>query len=184
MSKFFEHKGLFWLSENLNTTEFNNGDSIEEAITDEEWSLAGFNRKPVWRWHSEDVKKRRLGKIYNYYCLKDPRGVISDELKIPTIQQIQTLLKNDSGEFENQFNLPPSGYITKEGKLSLENFGAYWSSSSDTPKYKKFLLFSDEQKTLTIGSTGHEEGYMVRCVKKSDEEKQIVGWFHGNTKPN
>ena len=46
-----------WMAENLNVDKFRNGDSIPQAITDEEWVIAANNEKPAWCYYNNDPKK-------------------------------------------------------------------------------------------------------------------------------
>lgn len=83
-----------WLAENLNTSTFNNGDKIPEAKTKEEWIKAGKERKPVWCYYNNESANGAIyGRIYNFYVLKDSRGITPTGWKIPNFDDWVTLIK-------------------------------------------------------------------------------------------
>jgi hypothetical protein len=48
----------------LDVDKFRNGDIIPEARTDEEWKLAGKNRKPVWCYYDNNPENvKSYGKL-------------------------------------------------------------------------------------------------------------------------
>jgi len=65
-----------WMSENLNTNRFRNGNIISEAKTKVEWETACKNRKPIWAYYNFDSSNgKKYGKIYNLYAVMDTRGL-------------------------------------------------------------------------------------------------------------
>lgn len=179
--EFFKHDGLEWCAENFESDKFNNGDQIQESKTQDQWRTAAANKTPTWMWNSQEDPKFKL---YNYYCLKDPRGILSDEITIPKIDELKSLVHLKEGVLHNPFNLPNAGYIGSSGSIALEEYGFYWSKSSDGgPSYKYYLSFSKQQNNINPGSDKLSVGYMLRCRKKTEEELNQNGWHHGNTKP-
>jgi uncharacterized protein (TIGR02145 family) len=92
--------GQTWSTTNLDVTHFRNGDSITEAKTNEDWILAGENKKPAWCYYNNDAKNSEdCGKIYNWYAVNDMRGLAPQGYHIPTIAEWDTLsvfLDNDA----------------------------------------------------------------------------------------
>ena len=65
-----------WMSVNLNVSHFRNGDSIPEVRTPEDWEKAGKEQKPAWCYYDNNPENQsRLGKLYNWYAVNDPRGL-------------------------------------------------------------------------------------------------------------
>jgi uncharacterized protein (TIGR02145 family) len=63
-----------WMITNLDISHFRNGDLILHAKTDEEWKLAGVNKKPAWCYYDNELKNGSLyGKLYNWYAVSDSR---------------------------------------------------------------------------------------------------------------
>jgi uncharacterized protein (TIGR02145 family) len=64
------------MAENLNVSRFRNGDTIPEAISEEEWRTSGDEGKPAWCYYDNDPENgKEYGKIYNWYAVNDPRGL-------------------------------------------------------------------------------------------------------------
>src|SRR5512132_1036353 len=67
---------LEWMSESLNIDSFRNGDPITEARTNEEWSKAGAEGRPVWCYYDNKKENGNLyGRLYNWYAIHDSRGL-------------------------------------------------------------------------------------------------------------
>jgi uncharacterized protein (TIGR02145 family) len=64
-----------WMSQNLNTEMFKNGDLIPQAKTYQEWNIASSNKQPSWCYYGFDPNNEFCGKLYNFYAVKDPRGI-------------------------------------------------------------------------------------------------------------
>jgi clan AA aspartic protease (TIGR02281 family) len=74
-----------WMTENLSVDRFRNGDIIPEVKTDEEWKRAGENKQPAWCYYENNSKNNsKFGKLYNYYAIIDPRGMIPEGWHIPS----------------------------------------------------------------------------------------------------
>ncbi len=74
-----------WMSENLNVSNFRNGDVILEAKTKEEWELAGYKKQPAWCYYENDPKNgAKYGKLYNWYAVNDPRGLAPAGWHVPS----------------------------------------------------------------------------------------------------
>ena len=179
--EFFLHEGFEWCVDNFESETFNNGNPIQESKNEVQWRDAAANRLPTWMWNSQQNPKFKL---YNYYCLKDPRGILPEDITIPGIKELQSLVNLKNGVLYNPYNLPSAGYVGLSGSIALEEWGFYWSKSSDGgPAFKYYLSFSEQQNDINPGSDKLSVGYMLRCRKKTEEELNQVGWHHGNTKP-
>ena len=76
--------GANWMKENLNVSNFANGDTIFQAKTAEDWLSANLEKKPAWCYYdfSEDNEKK-YGKLYNWYAVSDSRGLAPKGWRIP-----------------------------------------------------------------------------------------------------
>jgi uncharacterized protein (TIGR02145 family) len=73
-----------WMSENLRTSRFLNGDLILEAKSDEEWLKAATDGTPAWCYYNNDPKLgETYGKLYNWFAISDPRGLAPAGWEIP-----------------------------------------------------------------------------------------------------
>jgi uncharacterized protein (TIGR02145 family) len=57
-----------WMSDNLNTEVFRNGDTVPEAKSAEEWKSASENGLPVCCYYEFKKKNaKKYGRLYNWY---------------------------------------------------------------------------------------------------------------------
>ena len=82
-----------WLTENLSTSNFNNGDKIPFASNREEWKKAYTEEKPAWCYYNFDSNYDYLGKFYNGYVILDERGIAPEGWRVPTIDDWLSLVK-------------------------------------------------------------------------------------------
>jgi hypothetical protein len=88
-----------WTTKNLDVATFRNGDAIPEAKTDEEWQAAGDNKRPAWCYYNNDPKNgTKYGKLYNWYAVKDARGLAPVGWHVPTDQEWTVLSTFLGGE--------------------------------------------------------------------------------------
>lgn len=82
-----------WMTENLNVSQFNNGDIIPEAKTDEEWESYCFKEQACWCYYKNEPKNAKYGKLYNWYAVNDPRGLAPQGFHVPSKQELIDLSK-------------------------------------------------------------------------------------------
>jgi hypothetical protein len=81
-----------WMKENLNVSTFRNGEPIPEAKTAEEWKAAGAAKQPAWCYYDNDPKNgAKYGKLYNWYAVNDPRGLVPVGWHVPDIDELEVL---------------------------------------------------------------------------------------------
>jgi uncharacterized protein (TIGR02145 family) len=81
-----------WMAENLNTTKFENGNTIPQAKSKEEWLKAGYRKEPVWCFYKFDSSYSKYGKLYNYYALTSPHNLAPDGWRVPTFFDYLSLI--------------------------------------------------------------------------------------------
>ena len=89
----------YWAKNNLNIDHFRNGDVISEARSDEEWENAGAEGKPAWCYYNNDSSfGEKYGKLYNYYAVRDSRGIAPAGLHVATDEEWTALSNSLGGE--------------------------------------------------------------------------------------
>ena len=74
-----------WTSKNLDVSTFRNGDVIPEAKSRDEWVKASENKKAAFCYWVFDPKYgEKYGKLYNWYAVKDPRGLAPKDYHVPS----------------------------------------------------------------------------------------------------
>ncbi len=176
-----------WMTENLNTGTFRNGDPIPEAKTNAEWEKAGVEGRPVWCYFNNDpANGKKYGRLYNWYAVNDPRGLAPPGWHVPTNAEWSQLMEYLEGESVAGYKLKSTGGWNENGNGSNEygftampgglrySWGAfryagdygYWLSSDEyTAKsvHSRFLVYRS-------GSAGRYylvkgKGFSVRCVR-------------------
>ncbi len=129
---------------------FRNGDKIPEAKTAEEWEKAGKNKEPAWCYYDNNPSNgTKYGKLYNWYAVKDPRGLAPKGYHIPTDAEWTQLSdylggkieagdkmkstsgwNNGNGTNSSGFSGLPGGYRYGGGTFYyIGEYGIWWSSS-------------------------------------------------------
>ena len=175
-----------WAIENLDVSNFRNGDAISEAKTDEEWKKAGNEGNPAWCYYDNDpANGKKYGKLYNWYAVNDARGLTPKDWHVPTDAEWTTLtdylggedvagtkMKSTNGWNENGNGTNTSGFAGLPGGVrgSLGPFGLvggvgnWWSfAESGADRVWCRFLFEDVGSVLR-GYSFEWAGFSVRCL--------------------
>jgi uncharacterized protein (TIGR02145 family) len=176
-----------WITENLNVTTFQNGDSIFQARTAEEWERAGLNGDPAcFILYLDTINKINPCVFYNFYAVVDHRGLAPLGFHVPTEAEFQILINNLGGEMtagkkmksangwqsednvtnSSEFNGKPFGCITTSMDFVSFGYNAEWWCSNDSSPIDglKITLF-DNVDHVSFGSYSKIVGCSVRCLK-------------------
>ncbi|MBM3186784.1 MAG: fibrobacter succinogenes major paralogous domain-containing protein [Bacteroidetes bacterium] len=172
-----------WMPENLNVERFRNGDQIREARTNEEWELAGMRKLPVWCYPNNDSS---CDKLYNWYAVKDRRGLAPLGVKIPNNSDWLTLVeflggKEIAGGKMQRIGYNPeiddyeindcgfnasSPYTRGEfGHFNSSGYIVFWSSTEKSIQEAGYISVQEDDSIVNLGNTNKGVGYFVRCLK-------------------
>jgi uncharacterized protein (TIGR02145 family) len=176
-----------WMTENLNVERFRNGDPIPEAKTAEEWKRAGEKKQPAWCYYDNDPKNgAKYGKLYNWYAVKDSRGLAPTGWHIPSdaewtkltdflggIDAAGTKMKSTSGWVQNGngtnssgFNGLPGGYRGSSGTFNdIGELGTWWNSSEDGTDGAWYRYLGCGSGNVSRGDYPKRDGFSVRCLR-------------------
>jgi uncharacterized protein (TIGR02145 family) len=138
-----------WMKNDLQLTEFLNGDPISEARSNDEWIKFAKMKKPCFRKVGQSI-------FYNGYVLNDERGLVPEDFKIPTsldwdilINQLggiipmsksissynwseknQTQAIDYEGNNLSGFSAIPTGFIYTSGNIAKGTCSFWWVNSS------------------------------------------------------
>ena len=175
-----------WMQENLSVTTFRNGDSILQAKSNEEWQKAAQEGFPAWCFYdNKENNEEKYGRLYNWYAVKDARGLAPDGWKIPSENDWLILINRFGGittellELMNidgweegyggnnisGFRAYPGGGRFWNGEFKGENYSAYfWSSTSSSHEELKAICFSLSNPLSMISSFNKGYGFSIRCI--------------------
>ena len=83
-----------WTSKNLDVSIFKNGEEIPEAETKDQWKAFSEANEAAWCYYeniTENGVPIRIGKLYNWFAVNDPRGLAPKGYHIPTDKEWSTL---------------------------------------------------------------------------------------------
>lgn len=73
------------MDRNLDVDCFSNGDSIREVSSPNDWRQAALDNEPAWCYYENNAEYgKKYGKLYNWYALKDPRGITPMGWRLPS----------------------------------------------------------------------------------------------------
>lgn len=175
-----------WSTKNLDVSSFRNGEAIPEAKTDAEWKAAGEQGKPAWCYYENDpANGTKYGKLYNWFAVKDPRGLAPKGWHIPSDEEWTALtdnlggeggagtqMKSSSGWKDNGNGSNSSGFAGLPGGFrdyfgtfnSIGVFGGLWSSSENVTGYAWYRYLYSFHVYVLRKYDYKQVGFSVRCL--------------------
>lgn len=179
----------WWLTENLKTKHFNNGEEILTTIPAVRDITSETAPKYQWAYDSTETNAAIFGRLYTAYVVKDSRGICPDGWHVATDIEWTSLitllggegiaggkLKSVGTEFwdspntgssnEFGFSALPAGLRTHHGSFSNKGLSTHWFTSTESSS-----LFEWSRETyknnlnITRSNTNSNYGLSVRCVK-------------------
>ena len=174
-----------WMTKNINTLVFNNGDTILQARSNEDWVNAAKNKIPAWCYMDNDQSNgAENGRLYNYWAVIDTRGLAPEGWRIPTDDDFNKLLqevgatngnklKSTSG-WENGgngtnslgFNATPAGYRNATGLFNPKGRLTCWWTLTEKSSGSAFgyvLIAADN--SFKKDEYYKRSGLSVRCLR-------------------
>ena len=157
--------GKEWMSENLNSTRFRNGDIIPQAKTEKELIEANANHTPIWCYYDfNPATETYYGKLYNWYAVNDPRGLMPLGYVIPSVNDWQllsnlSLFKNGNGRAQLEKS---EGKEIRSGKINTRFFFRFENGPSKEKKYDKVFGVPENQMGFYWTSDVYQNQYNDR----------------------
>ena len=107
-----------WMTENLRTSKYRNGESISNLTSAADWSAATLG---AWCYYNNDATLgRKYGKLYNWYAVSDNRNIAPVGWHVATDEEWTTLEKY----------LIANGY-NYDGSTSGDNYAKTLAATTD-----------------------------------------------------
>jgi uncharacterized protein (TIGR02145 family) len=174
-----------WLSENLKTTRYRNGDLIPNLTSQAEWPATSSG---AWCNYNNAVGNDTIyGKLYNWYAIADSRKICPVGWHIPSDADWSTLVDYLGGENvaggkmktinfwntpnvaatnECNFNgLPGGGRGTFGTFFDIGSDGYWWNSNENSASNAWSHNLSYLLGNVTRNNYPKHYGYSVRCLK-------------------
>lgn len=180
-----------WMVENLKTTRYRNGDSIQEITDNEDWWNS--NTGAVCNYNNDASISNTYGKLYNWYAVKDNRKIAPLGWHVPDVDEWTTLIDFLGGENIAGGKLKEKGTVhwqsPNTGATNATGFtglpggwrgdgdgsfgeigtnGCWWSSSiSEVGGNAIDCSLYFEDGSIYLNTTGSDKpyGFSVRCIK-------------------
>lgn len=163
-----------WLSKNLVTRNFRNGDKIQEAHSVQEWNAfydAGIPCIILYGILANNLTK--YGFLYNKFAINDPRGIAPLGFKIPSQEDFEALENFISTEHDNPMQALKS-------KTGWTNFGGTLTEGTDAYGFtglpgglirkidSSYTNFYDENFNANFWSTALNDEFVFFCSLNYD----------------
>ncbi len=158
-----------WMTRNLQTSFFRNGELINQARTEAEWLWATENKVPAWCYYNNDpANGTKYGYLYNWYAINDPRGLAPKGWVIPSqkdyLKFLDNLKSRDSGV---NYNLVPAGYRLDKSTFNFIDKIGFWWTSDEVDEDARFATLAGDRPELSFGTGLKTLGLSVICIGES-----------------
>ncbi|MFU8813269.1 MAG: FISUMP domain-containing protein [Balneolaceae bacterium] len=177
-----------WMTENLNVDRFRNGDPIPQAKTIEEWEEATKNEEPVWGYYDNDpANGAKYGKLYNWFAVKDSRGLAPEGWHIPSKTEWDILSDYLGGSSISSDELKKTTWWHEGANGGRADFfvagssdfkglgvdGLWWSSTLRTDLFSYSTAFSYSMRNTSFfnNSTIFGTGISVRVISNYSRDE-------------
>ena len=176
-----------WMTKNLDVSIFRNGDIIRHASTKQEWLDAAGRGEGAWCYYDHDPKNGAIyGKLYNWYAVKDSRGLAPKGYHIPNDAEWTVLAEFLGGEYvageklkstsgwanggngdnSSGFNGLPGGGCSGYGDFGDTTvYGYFWSSSEGNAGDAWYRSLFSYNTGVVRNFNGKNSGLSVRCLR-------------------
>jgi hypothetical protein len=155
-----------WLSNNVNISEFSNGEKIFEASSKAEWEKACADKVPAYCHVNYDSSNDdKYGLLYNWYALTDERNICPEGYRLPKKSDFEILI-SDSIEKNRALNLKKNlpGYRDSDGYFkALDELLVIWSSEERFSNCVEALVISKDKIKMECYSPS--QAYSIRFIK-------------------
>ncbi|MFZ9504772.1 MAG: fibrobacter succinogenes major paralogous domain-containing protein [Cyclobacteriaceae bacterium] len=180
--------GKLWITANLQSTKFQNGDTIPMVNNDEEWEYHGEKGLPACCWYkNQSTGIARYGLLYNWFAVHDPRGLGPIGWRIPEISDWTELVSSlggwniagrklksrsgwnnfGSGNNATGFNALPGGGRGALGSfLDMGDYGNWWCREEASEREASFFYVTFLDSSVKIQKDGFKaSGLSIRCMR-------------------
>jgi uncharacterized protein (TIGR02145 family) len=174
-----------WMAENLNVDHYANGDPIPEVKDYNQWSKLNSG---AWCYYDNDIANRKVyGKLYNWYAVKDSRGLCPAGWHVPSDDDWTTLENylggrevaggkmkaitgwkspNTGASNQSGFQGFPGGFRNQLGSYNFIGYFGFWWSSTESysdSAWGRELYY--DSSVVYRDYYNKQLGFSVRCVR-------------------
>jgi uncharacterized protein (TIGR02145 family) len=179
-----------WMSQNLRTSKFANGESIPNITDLTQWSNLNSSG---WANYNNDIQFELIyGKLYNWYSVNNSANLCPNGWHVPSDSELLILFNflggasNSGGKLkstgtqywstpnlgatnESGFSGLPGGIRRNDGVcFNLNSYGAWWTSTENSMVNSKDWAIGCCGLNVEQYSRDKKSGLSVRCIKSKD----------------
>jgi uncharacterized protein (TIGR02145 family) len=181
-----------WMQNNLDVSEFRNGDPIKEALTWRDWENGNVNKEPMFCYYEFDSNNAsKYGKFYTWAAVNDPRGLapegffiakdidwdilsdfIAEENGYRGTNELATYLKgatswldDRNGDDEYGFNAIAAGKVDCSANFELQGHTCFWWSASEVGERGGQILAGNSD-FARFRSINESDGFSIGNMNK------------------
>jgi uncharacterized protein (TIGR02145 family) len=179
-----------WMSENLKTTKYRNGDKIRTTSSPTlNIKREASEAKYQWAYKGDEKNVSKYGRLYTWYAITDSRDICPTGWNFPIEEDWQTLTDfltsetvaggkmkekglehwndpNEGATNESGFLALPAGYRSNDGSFDGLGMAGYWWSATenfDANGWSRVVNWISSN--LSKNSENKSYGFSVRCMK-------------------
>lgn len=178
-----------WMTENLRTTHYSNGDTIGTTYPFDKDISTDTVLKYQWAYNGDDANATIYGRLYTWYAVSDSRGVCPAGWHVPTDAEWTTLetylggssiaggkmketgtthwnTPNDNAYNSSGFTGLPGGNRLATGTYTnLGIIGMWWTSTgyNTANAWRRYLYYVNA--SVARQYLDKKNGFSVRCVR-------------------
>jgi uncharacterized protein (TIGR02145 family) len=176
-----------WMTEDLKTTKYRNGDPIPNVI-----DTAGWGKLTTGAYcniHNKEVRTKTFGRLYNWHTVNDLRNIAPKGWHIPTDAEWDILINylggkevaggklkesgtahwlspNYGATNETGLSFLPGGNRNPEGLFNvIGKIGFWWSSTESSKENASRYNLISTWPSINRDKSSKLSGFSVRCVK-------------------
>lgn len=178
-----------WMSENLRTTKYRNGDPIGTTTTITQNISAEATPKYEWEYNGSPELGDDYGRMYTWFATTDSKNVCPTGFHVPSDDE-WTVLKdflggeavagaklketgtvhwvapNTTSTNETGFTAIPGGYRSDLGEyFGMGNISYFWSTTTHSAGFVRGQEMRDNTISIVMGTYTPKNGMYVRCLK-------------------
>jgi uncharacterized protein (TIGR02145 family) len=176
-----------WMTENLRTTRYRNGDPIPNVTDGNEWSI--LTSGAFCNYENDIENFNTYGLLYNWYAVSDKHNITPDGWHIATSEEWTTLFnylggpgiaegklkESDTTHWDSPntgatnatgFTALPGGSRIGGTFLYMGSAAYWWSATENSNAIEAFRI--NLSTGYTISSRNKAWGYSIRCIKDKE----------------
>ncbi|MDP4291229.1 MAG: fibrobacter succinogenes major paralogous domain-containing protein [Bacteroidota bacterium] len=176
-----------WMAENLKVTHYRNGDPIPNVKDSSTWSM--LSKGAYCDYVNSPENSATYGKLYNWFCVSDPRNIAPPGWHVPSFSEIYiliTYLGGSPGAGDKLKEMGSINWSTPSSSTNASGFTAlaggdrqingkyenkllysiWWCNESSSNTCAYYWLLYNNNSYVSVAESGNKAGgFSVRLIK-------------------